>query len=776
VLLGGVIAIAAGLLALFLLPLFGTVDAGIGALNRRLEAEGAAFTRIPRFPERSTIYASDGRTVLATLYLDENRQLVRLRNVSDIAQKSVLAIEDHAFYEHGAINPTSVIRAMLANLAAGRITQGGSTLTQQLVKNAVIQSDEQTFARKFQEAALAIRLEQTYTKDQILELYLNDVYLGNGVYGIGTASRFYFGRPASKLSLPQSALLAGMIAAPEAYDPLDRPKAARVRRNQVLDRLAELGWVPQTEIDAAKAEPIRLAPDAGKIRRRVEPFFVSYIRQQILDMDDPEFDAFGKTEQQRIRTLYQGGLRITTTIDPAWQRYAQRAVLAHLDRDAGPDAAVVTVDARTGAIRTMLSGKDYDRDQKDLVWRGRRQPGSAFKPFTLVAAFREGIPPGKVYSSKSPVHLSAWDNDCRCVSNAEPYGDSGYLDLWGATENSVNVVFAQLVLDVGPENVVRAAHDLGIAAPLDAVPSITLGAEEVSPLDMASAYATLANEGERCEPFAVARVVARDGKTLYQHRARCERVLSPEIAHLVTAMLQRVVQGGTGTAANIGRPVAGKTGTTQDYTNAWFVGYTPQESTAVWVGFREGQIPMDGYYGRSVFGGTLAAPIWRDYMARVMAGMPVESFPAPPPPERGEVPDVVGMRSLEAQAALADASFTPVVEKVHSVQPVNTVLSQTPAGGASAVLGSAVDLTVSDGRAPKGAVPDVVGLPQKDAIGELEAAGFVVEVTFVDVTDEAQDGVVLSQTPAGGEKADPGSTVTLDVGTVGASPSPGPPG
>ncbi|MBI2239114.1 MAG: transglycosylase domain-containing protein, partial [Actinobacteria bacterium] len=320
-----VIAIAAGILALLLLPFFGAMGAGVDALNRRLVAEGATFTRIPHFPERSTIFASDGHTVLATIYLDENRKLVRLRNVSDIAQRSVLAIEDHGFYEHGAINVPSVIRALLANLAAGRITQGGSTLTQQLVKNAVIQNAEQTFARKFQEAALAIRLEQKYTKDEILELYLNEVYFGHGVYGIGTASLFYFGEPASRLTLPQSALLAGMIASPEDYDPIDHPRAARNRRNEVLDRLAGLGWVPQPTIDRVKAEPIHLAPDVGNVEQRVEPFFVYYIKQQILDMSNHRFDAFGKTEKQRIHTLYQGGLKIYTTLEPDWQEYAQQA-------------------------------------------------------------------------------------------------------------------------------------------------------------------------------------------------------------------------------------------------------------------------------------------------------------------------------------------------------------------------------------------------------------------------------------------------------------------
>ncbi|MGQ0669822.1 MAG: transglycosylase domain-containing protein [Actinomycetota bacterium] len=763
-LFASVIAVAAGLVALVLLPVFGAMGLGVNSLNERLGIEGATFTQIPHFPERSTIYASDG-SVLATIYLDENRQIVRLRNVSDIAQKAVLAIEDDAFYEHGAINVPSVIRAMLANLVAGRITQGGSTITQQLVKNVVIENAEQTFARKFQEAALAIRLEQEYTKDQILELYLNDVYFGNGIYGIGTAARFYFQKPASELNLPESALLAGMVAAPETYDPLDRPQAATSRRNDVLDRLAELGWVPQEDVDRAKAGPIRLPATAGQREETVEPFFVYYLKKQILDMENREFDAFGKTYNQRLHRLFQGGLKIYTTLDPDWQRYAEEAVYTQPWVAPGaPDAGLATVDVKTGAIRTMFSGRNYEKNQKDLVWLGRRQPGSAFKPFTLVAAFRRDIPPGKVYSSQSPIRLEGWNNDCHCVTNAEGAGDRGYMDLWAATQGSVNVVFAQLVLDVGPENVVQAAHDMGITAPLDAVPSITLGAEEVSPLEMASGFATLANEGKYCEPFAVARVELPGGKKLYQHKAKCEQVISPEIAHLVTAMLQRVVTGGTGTAAALGRPVAGKTGTSQDYTNVWFAGYTPQESTAVWVGFRQGQIPLDTYFGGSVFGGTIAAPIWHDYMSRVMRGFPVLSFPAPPPPESGTIPDVVGLLSEEAEEALAEANFTPKIQMVHSLEPKDTVAEQTPKGGSGAVLGSLVTIKVSDGIPPQNFVPDVVGLKEADAVARIEAKLFVVKVRRIDVIDPALDGIVLAQTPAGRVKAAEGSKVLIEVG------------
>ncbi len=780
-----VVAIAALLIAVIIVPPFAGLGLGAKRIDARLTSLGADFTRIPRFPERSTIYASDGKTELATLYLD-NREIVALNDISPIASKSVLAVEDAQFYEHGPLDWTSLVRALVTNAATGEVVQGGSTITQQLVKNAITGDTAQTFQRKFQELALAIRVEQRYTKDQILALYLNDVYFANGVYGIGTAADFYFHEPASRLKLAQAAMLAGLVRSPNYYDPLVHPVKARVRRNFVLDRLAELGWVPQERIDKAKSSPLGLAADAGGLKLRQPPFFVHYITDQIIANVDGEYDAFGKTQKARRRRLYEGGLKIYTTLDPDWQAAAQavamepyRESVANPNYAQTPDTAIVSVDNTTGAIRTMLSGRNYQKDELNLA-DARRQPGSSFKPFTLVAAFRDGIPPGSVFSTKSPLYLPQWTgNDCSCVSNAEGAGDAGYEDLWGATKDSINVVFAQLILEVGPDKVVRAAHDMGIESDLPAVPSLTLGTADVTPIEMASAYQTLANDGKHCEPYTVTKVVDADG-VLFRHKPVCKQVVAPEIAHLVTAMLQGVVSGGTGTAAALGSwPVAGKTGTTQDYTNAWFVGYTRQVSTAVWVGFPGTPDSLSLYFGGSVFGGTLAAPIWHDYMLRVMAGMPAESFPAPPAPQSGTVPDVVGQRSEHAQNVLAKANFTPLVEIVDSADPKGTVVAQTPAGGTALELGGLVTIQVSSGVPSKVKVPDVVGMSRTDAKTALEAAGFVVEVVSKHVSDPHNVDVVLDQQPAGGTKLLQGSTVTItvgssDTGTPSPSPEPSP--
>lgn len=765
-----VVAVAAVLVAALLLPMFAGAAFGAREVDAQLEALGEGFTRIPRFPERSTIYAADGKTVLATLYLD-NRELVGLRHVSKVARKAVLSIEDAQFYEHGALDWTAVVRALVTNAASGEIVQGGSTITQQLVKRALTQDASETFERKFQELALALRVEQRYSKDEILQLYLNEVYLGNGVYGIGTAADFYFHVPAKDLGLTQGALLAAMLRAPEYYDPIDHPVKARKRRNLVLDRMAELEWVPQEKVDRAKQQPLGLAEDAGRLRLSRPPFLVTYITERIVENADGEFDAFGKSERARRRRLYEGGLEITTTLDPDWQSAAEAAAsepyrvpAANPGYEQHPDTSIVSIETDTGAIRTMLSGRNYRRDQLNLA-DARRQSGSAFKPFTLVAAFREGIPPGAAFSSRSPLYLPEWvGNDCSCVSNAEGASDAGYLNLWQATAGSVNVVFAQLILEVGAEHVVEAAHDMGIESPLPAVPSLTLGTADVTPIEMAAAFQTLANEGVHCEPYAIEKVVDAPG-TLYRHEPRCKRVIEPEIANLVTAMLQGVISGGTGSAAALSPwPVAGKTGTTQDYSNVWFVGYTRQVSTAVWVGFPGTPDPMDRYFGQGVFGGTIAAPIWHDYMAEVMTGMPAVGFPAPPAPEVGEIPDVVGLRSVRAQSTLTDAVFTPRVEIVGSAEEKGTVVAQTPPGGRAAELGALVTIEVSSGVPDVVKLPDVVGALLGRARRGLEELGLVVEVREKPVNDPANIGLVVAQDPQPGAKVEQGTIVTITIG------------
>jgi penicillin-binding protein 1A len=775
------IVLCAGVLALMVSPAIIGADVTVKGINERLRLEGSEFRRLPAPPQRSTIYASDGTTELATVYLTFNREIVPIEEIPKHVQNAVIAIEDRDFYEHQGVDAESVFRALLANMFSGRIVQGGSTITQQLVKTTLITRNQAprlgaadaTYARKLQEAGLALRMEEKYTKKEILGLYMNEVFLGNGVYGIGTASEFYFDRAPKKLSLGQAAALAGMIARPEAYDPLDRPKAARKRRNVVLQTMFAEGMITQKELSRATAKPVSVARGAGAEKDEKEPFFVTYLIREILDESNDHYDVFGETADQRKRTLFQGGLDIVTTFDPRWERIAQQAAQRHMDpRPTYPDTAIATVDTESGAVRTLLSGKDYERDQVDVVTTGH-PTGSAFKPFTLMAAFRQNVPPTKTYSGRSPLKLKEWadSNACGCVQNAEG-GSQGTLTLKAATAASTNVIFAQLAVDVTAAAIVDAARDVGVESDLPEVASITLGAGSTSPLEMASAYATWANEGIHCEPYAV-QSVARGDDTFYRSRPSCDRVLPEEVANTITDALVGVVQGGTGSAASLGaRPVAGKTGTSQDNKNVWFVGYTRQLATAVWVGFPGNQKSMTGYFPGSVYGGTIAAPLWQDYMEKITRDLPVEPLETSTSIGPMRVPHVVGLTEGAALEVLENARFRSVsTEVVDSEAEAGVVVSQSPAGDTEGPPSTFVTLYVSSGERAKGEgklreVPYLLGANGDRARALLRQDGFKVKVEIARVRQEERADIVLRQDPDNGELVEKGTKVTITVGRL----------
>ncbi|HXF57907.1 MAG TPA: PBP1A family penicillin-binding protein [Actinomycetota bacterium] len=782
-----VLATAGGLVAGWLLPVLGAAGEGVKRFEARLIPPGETSFELPVFPQRSTVYAADG-SVLAIL-ADENRRVVPLKRMGETVTRAVLAVEDDDFYERGPIDVWAILRAALANLRAGRIVQGGSTIAQQLVKNTVTGS-ELSFARKFREAQAAIKLESTYSKDQILEAYLNQVYFGHGAYGVASAAEYYFAKRPRDLELHEAALLAGLIQAPAHWDPVTNPEGALARRNHVLRRMLELGWIDQAQYGRAVTAPLELSDR----RRRVnlpgrQPYFVRYVQDQILHPPpgSPLLEVFGEDYEQRRTALFQGGLKIYTTLVPRWQRLARAAVERHLPNPgpappADPQAAVVSVVPQTGAITVMYGGRDFSEQKFNLATQSRRGAGSAFKVFTLVAALENGISPRRLYSSRSPMPIPGCvhNEGVWTPGNAEP-GGGGMVDLWTATAHSINVVFAQLIRDVGPEKVVEVARRMGITGYVPPYCAITLGAVGVSPLDMASGYATLANGGVHCQPFAITRIEDSAGRTLFEARPRCRRAVSKDIAHLVTAMLERVVSEGTGVAADIGRPQAGKTGTGQDYADAWFVGYVRQLATAVWVGYSRAEIPMDAVYGNlgypiRVFGGTFPARIWHDYMAEAVRDLPVLDFPEPPAPKVAEVPDVVGLGLEEARKALEAAGFSVLVNEVPSLEAAGTVVAQRPLAGSSLEVGSTVVLDVSNGKAPRAPVPDVTGLFEEEARSVLEERGFVVQVVDEETEDPALDGVVVAQEPAGGAKRRLGSTVTLVVARLAQGPPEEPPG
>jgi penicillin-binding protein 1A len=624
-----VLLVGSVVFALGILPLIMLFGSAAGSVDHRFLGKANQPLAIPKLPQRSTIYAADG-SVLERVYLAENRQAVPLSSFRRSTIRAVLAIEDDRFFQHGPLDFPAIARAAVSDLLAGRIVEGGSTITQQLVKDTIT-GDAPTFERKLREAADAIRVENTYTKRHILDMYLNEIYLGEGVYGIGTAAGYYFGVQPDQLTLAQSALLAGMIRFPDGYDPINHPVHARIRRNEVLGQMHDLGWISKHTLQRTRSQPITLSTQR---RNDASTSPNSYWTQFVIAsfLNDP---AFGRTVQQRTRALYQGGLKIYTTLQPQLERHADTVLADRMSGPGMPQSALVSIVPNTGAITAMAVGnQDFGQNQYNLATDpgGGRTAGSAFKAFTLAAALEHGISPNAVYNGTSPrTIVDCGGGQTWTVHNAEPGG--GDYPLWQATADSVNAVFAQVIDQVGPDAVARTAHQMGITSPLVPVCPLTLGTSPVSPLQMTSGYATLANRGIHCQPYAIARVLSPAGRTIYRSTPDCSRAIPRSVADEETAMLEGVIRFGTGTAANIGRPEAGKTGTGQNYQDAWFLGYVPQLCTGVWVGYAKAETPMTSVpgYGEG-FGGVLAAPIWHDFMLYVTQGFAPVGFAAPPIP------------------------------------------------------------------------------------------------------------------------------------------------
>jgi penicillin-binding protein 1A len=594
-----------------------------------------ATTELPAIPPlaETTMLLDRRGNEVAALHAEVDRVLIPFTQMPLSLRRAVVAVEDADFYRHDGLDKLAVMRAAWTNVTSGSMSQGGSTITQQYVKN-VLTGSEHSLTRKVREAILAVKLEHTMSKREILGGYLNTVYFGHGAYGVQSAARTYFNRDARELTLAQSATLAGLIAAPSARDPFDHPGEARRSRDLALERMAEVGSIGTERARRLQARPLGLAEETNV--RSAAPYFMEHVR---LDLKT----SYG------LDALYRGGLRVRTTLDPEWQRAAERAVRRYLPSPNDPEAALVAIDPRTGAIRAMVGGRDFERSEFNLATQARRQVGSAFKPFVLVAALERGISPLEVRSGPSSLTIP----DPFCETDGEPWtvtnaGDqaAGTMSLESAMAGSVNTIFAQVTVEVGPEAVAEVAHRMGIRSRLASVCSIGLGTSEVSPLEMTSAFATLATRGIRVEPTAIERVTGPGGEVLQGPLRGLATVgsvaLSSQDADATTRVLQGVIDHGTGTAARLdGRPAAGKTGTAQHATDAWFCGYVPQLVTCVWVGYPDGARPMRDVGGYpEVYGGTIPARIWHDFMTEATVGMPVMGFPPasyevyadPPPP------------------------------------------------------------------------------------------------------------------------------------------------
>jgi penicillin-binding protein 1A len=662
--------------------------------------------------ESSRILAADG-SLLTTLHGEQDRETVPLRRVPRVLVDAVVAVEDERFWQHRGVDLKSVARAVYANASEGRVVEGGSTITQQYVKNELVGPDR-SVRRKLREATLAYQLERRYTKAHILELYLNAIYFGNGAYGVEAAARRYFGVGVEQLTLGQAALLAGCIQAPSRTDPYQRPEAAVARRRVVLAKMTRLGLVRPEEAVAAGDEPLALQATPVD-EQSPAPYFVERVKRLVLDDE-----RFGATPEARLDLLLRGGLRISTTLDRARQAQAEGAVAKVLSRpDRDPTAALVSIEPRTGFVRALVGGRDYygggPQAKFDLATQGRRPAGSSFKPFVLAAALERRIPLSRTYDApprlRLPLTGRTWE-----VDNYEGTGGAP-MDLVEATVASVNTVYAQLILDVGPAQAVATAARMGVTSPLAAYPSAVLGTNDVTPLEMAAAYATLANRGVAVPPTFVTKVVAGDGRVLYDHHHVEHQALRRETADAEVGVLEQVVQRGPGVGARIGRPVAGKTGTGQQWRDAWFVGFTPELATSVWVGFPDAQRSMVPPATRvRVTGGGWPAQIWQLYTTAALADVPATPFPRPPAVARSGgsvrtvVPPVVGMPVDQAEEALDRTGLRAVRRPVpNGDYPPGYVVDQDPGGSTEEAGGSTVTLGVSRSQPAEDPPPERTG-------------------------------------------------------------------
>ena len=624
-------------LLLLLTPLVVMAFAGIG-----LYVAYARITLPETLPPIQTTYLYDRNGhLLTTLHGAVDRTLVPLSQISPHMIDAVIATEDHDFYNHPGVDVGGILRAAYTDVVKRSTVQGASTLTEQLVKNVYAGSystdangvqtyvlPQRSVPEKIREALLAVKLEQQLGKDQILETYLNTVYFGHGAYGVEAAAQTYFGKHASQLTILESASLAGVLHAPELYDPMDRPSDNWYRRNYAIDQMVRYGYLQKAEGDRlekhkccgtiADQQDFLAAPGQSE-------YFVSYVRKLL-------FDRYGEA------AVYSGGMRVTTTLDLNLQRAAEHAIVDALpDAANDPAAALVSIDTQTGEILAMAGGRDWSTNKVNYATGAGgsgRQAGSAFKAFTLAAAMQQGYDLRKYWNGPSTIGVP------QCPDSTQPDGiwhpvnagdgEAGTFSLAGATAHSVNTVFAQLIAQLGPAPVVDMAHALGIRSDLPEVCSITLGSVAVNPLEMTNAYATIADQGERHWATPLLQVKT-DGQIDDTVTSPGESVLATNDADLVTYALQGVVREGTGTAAAIsGFPVAGKTGTANENVDAWFCGYTVQIATCVWMGYPQGEIPLENVEGvPSVYGGTIPAAIWHDFMTIAMEGQTPESFPLP---------------------------------------------------------------------------------------------------------------------------------------------------
>lgn len=776
---------------------------------------------LPDLSRTSQIYADSGEQ-LAELHDGRNSEPVPYDEIPEVMVHAMLAAEDAEFFEHHGVDFSAIFSAAIDNFISDS-TRGGSTITQQVVKNAFVGS-EISIQRKVREAFVSAEVERRFSKERILEYYMNSVYFGGGAYGVKAAAEEFFSKNLSKLQLHEAAALAVLVRNPSLYNPRTFPELTLDRRNDVIDEMLDNGWITQSQATVAKRRPLDVVD--SPLRRGRADHVVAEVKRQLLN--DPEFAFLGETNEERKRAIFGcpaddvaceggGGLQIFTTINLDLQDKANEILREWLPipeyevnfeackdifpneteeflatyaetHSCAPTGALTMVDNHTGAVKVMASGLPFEFSQFDLAVQGRRNPGSSFKPFALVAALEQGYTMGNTWSGASPIEIEC---EFPCAPNGSKIwkvsnaGSSfGVITLEQATYNSVNVVYAQVSDEVGPSSIVDVARRMGITeSSLNPVLSIVLGTSEVSTKEMANAYSNFATNGLHADDYLIEKIVDHDGNIVYENEHHVEQVSDPAIFAAARRALSKVpTSAGTAPRANIDRPQGGKTGTHQSYLDAWYVGFTPEYSTAVWVGYEAKQVPLvnvviNGQTYSRVFGGSVPAPIWAEFMSYVLADQPITSFPEDPSniddyliPPKTTVPSVVGLDQEEATNRLEAAKLNVTVEEIPSLEPVGMVVSQSLDPGASVPQGTIIVIKVSTGETPEGKLPDFTGMTVDEA---LEAAREFEDTTGVKisffqekvVTDDPKlVDKVVSTTPEPGTKVETQVTVTLFVG------------
>ena len=743
--------------------------------------------------QTSKIYDINNR-LITTLCAEENRELINFKDMPVNLRNAVIAIEDKRFYQHIGIDLRAILRALWANIRHGKIVEGGSTITQQYVENVYF-SPERLLEIKIKEAVIAYQLEKHFTKDKILEMYLNTIYFGHDAYGVEVASKTYFGKNAKDLNLQESAMLAGLINSPNLSSPFGNIEVAKEKRNIVLQLMYDQNYITYQQMLDAKASAIELNP---VVKTSTEaPYFVEYVKEYLMD-------------KYTYEQIFKGGFDIYTTLNLDIQKAAENAVSEILFEPDNPSAALVAIDPKTGYIKAMVGGKDFSKNKFNIAVHGKRQPGSTFKPFVLTTAVEQNISPSRTFNPNGPIIL---ENPGGPDWNVDNYGGAKYgekMSIVDATIHSVNVVYAQLTMEVGPDNVAKTANSMGVLTPLESNPAIGLGGiGGVSPLDMASSFSTLANNGTYYQPVSILKVKDSNENIIEEYQQEIKRPIRDSTAHFVTEILKRVITSGTGKRANIGRPAAGKTGTTQEYTDAWFVGYTPDLTAAVWIGYPEETKPMSKIRDTIVVGGTFPADIWRIFMTEALKDVPASDFPKPdkglveievcsssgllpgpfcPATERQlsmfvegsepktycnehnkvSIPNLIGLSKDEAIKILESLKLKniEIIEEFNSDYPKGKVYKHEPAQNefAVSVNGEIPKVMIFVSKGPEEImIPDVINLSESEALEKLQALGFTNIISIYEYNNEVENGIVFGQTPNPGDIIQLGHEISIVV-------------